>query len=250
MARAGEWNKMIDDLRVELQAEIVAQNGFAPGFGPVPWSRPTLPAGWIWADGAVLLSSTPHTALREAYIADNFPWGQDGSGNPRVPDMRGVVPAGRDNLGGTAANRLSGATALGTIMGAQTHTLSATEMPSHGHTASTGAAGTHTHSGSTDSEASHTHSNRYDSTTLTVTKDSTSWAGGGQGTIQGQPVLNVTRTETVNSTTSGSGGSHAHALSINAVGDHTHTVTVSATGGGAAHNNVQPTIVLGYIVKT
>lgn len=138
---------------------------------------------------------------------------------------------------------------MGAALGAQTHTLSATEMPSHSHTASTVTAGSHTHSGSTDTEAAHTHSDRYDSTALTVTKDPSQWAGGGQGTQQGQPVLNVTRTETANSTTTGSGGAHSHALTINAAGDHSHTVTVNASGSGAAHNNVQPTLVVGYVIK-
>lgn len=55
------------------------------GFGPVPWSRKTLPAGWDWADGGVLLTDTAFPTLRAGYIADGYPHGQDGSGKPLAP---------------------------------------------------------------------------------------------------------------------------------------------------------------------
>lgn len=46
-------------------------------------------------------------------------------------------------------------------------------------------------------------------------------------------------------------GTHGHTFSGTAVTDHTHTVTINNnTGGGNAHNNVQPTMVLNYIIKT
>lgn len=125
---------------------------FPSGVGPIPHSLPTLPPGWIWADGAVLLSSTPYTSLRAAYIAAGFPYGQDGSGNPKVPDMRGRVPAGKDNMGGTPANRLTTAGAdvdgatLGATGGAQTHTLTSAQIPAHSHPVTDP---THSHSEST-----------------------------------------------------------------------------------------------------
>lgn len=106
---------------------------FPAGFGPLPWSRTTEPAGWIFADGRVLTAATPYTALRTAYINDGFPHGQDGSGNPKVPDMRGVVPAGRDNMGGTAAGRLAGATALSAFLGQENVTLTLAQIPAHNH---------------------------------------------------------------------------------------------------------------------
>lgn len=112
---------------------------FPVGFGPLPWSLPTEPAGWIFCDGRTLTSGTPYTALRTAYINASFPFGQDGAGNPYIPDMRGRVPAGKDNMGGTAASRLTtagsgvdGAT-LGAAGGAETHTLTTTQIPSHTH---------------------------------------------------------------------------------------------------------------------
>lgn len=56
-----------------------------------------------------------------------------------LPDARGRTTAGKDNMGGSAANRLTAAgsgitgTTLGTAGGAQSVTLTSNEMPSHTH---------------------------------------------------------------------------------------------------------------------
>lgn len=62
----------------------------------------------------------------------------DGSTTFNLPDYRGVVTAGLDNMGGAAANRLiapwiAGNT-LGAIAGAQFHILNISQMPAHYHT--------------------------------------------------------------------------------------------------------------------
>ena len=102
------------ELRAEDDADQQAMNAsmllalgnlIPTGFGPVPWSRKSAPAGWLFADGRVLTAGSGFDALRDAYIADAFPYGQDGAGNPRVPDMRGRTAAGVDNMGGAAAAR-------------------------------------------------------------------------------------------------------------------------------------------------
>lgn len=55
-----------------------------------------------------------------------------------LPDLRGRVPVGRDNMGGSAADRLeslaSDGELLGETGGADTHTLDTTEIPAHTHT--------------------------------------------------------------------------------------------------------------------
>lgn len=63
----------------------------------------------------------------------------DGSTTFNLPDYRGRVGAGRDNMGGTAASRLTiaGANvnglALGAAGGTETHLLTTAQMPSHSH---------------------------------------------------------------------------------------------------------------------
>lgn len=187
------------DLQQQINDIPPPPDSFPVGFGPVPWSRPTEPAGWIFADGRTLTGATPYTALRSAYITDGFPFGQDGSGNPKIPDMRGRVPAGKDNMGGTAANRLTTAGSgvdgamLGAAGGDQTHTLTTTQIPAHTHNlalkyVTVGGAGS---------------SRNY-------------WTRSGPDTLY----------------------------------DGTVTNGATSTGGGLAHNNTQPTLVTGYIIKT
>lgn len=55
-----------------------------------------------------------------------------------IPDLRGRTVAGKDNMGGTTASRLTATysmngTTLGTAGGAEQHTLTAAQMPAHTH---------------------------------------------------------------------------------------------------------------------
>lgn len=207
-----------------------------PGFGPVPWSLPSEPHGWIFADGRTLLEATPYQALRAAYIAAGFPYGQDGSGNPKVPDCRGRVTAGVDS----GAGRLTGGM-LGNAMGAETHALTVAQMPSHGHSASASTIGNHTHSvsGTAASAGNHNHDITGIYSAGSTVQSGVNWSA--LGPTQDRPVRSTA-----------SDGAHTHSVSgtAAAAGSHTHTITVSNNGSGQAHNNVQPTLVTNMIVKT
>lgn len=110
------------------------------GLGPLPWSGASLPDGWDWADGGVLLANTPFPVLRQRYIDDGFPHGQDGSGNPKKPDCKGRSVFGKDNMGGSAAGRLTSAGSgvdgltLGAAGGAEKISMTLANLIQHDHT--------------------------------------------------------------------------------------------------------------------
>lgn len=176
-----------------------------------PYAGSTAPAGWLLCNGQAV-SRTTYAALFAA-IGTTHGNG-NGTSTFNVPDLRGRTVAGKDDMGGTAANRLTSAASgvdgatLGAGGGAQTHTLSVTEMPAHAHPGSTTAsAGDH----------SHTYTGALGSWNMGVGEDTRQVIGSGDNT--------------------------------STAGAHTHTVNIASQGGGGAHNNVQPTIVLNYIIK-
>lgn len=184
--------------------------GAAPVGTIAPFALKTLPTGWLWCDGTVLLPDTAFPLLRSALIADGFTYGQDGSGNPKLPDARDVALVGRGNMGGTARGLLSkfASTTLGALFGWQDHTLTYNEMPSHSHSASFSgnALPPHNHGG--------------------VLKPTSGLAIGASGANAG-----------------------TGATDSQSAGVPTGTVTVNAAGGGQAHLNVQPSMSVNIIIK-
>lgn len=234
------------------------------GVGKEFWGS-TLPSGYVWADGGTIGSASSgatnranadtvalYTVLWNSTNNTNCPI-QDSSGaattrgasaaadfaaNKRLPlpDKRGRASVGRDDLGGSAASRLTSnstnganATAIMGAGGAQTHTLTAAQIPVNlsGETDSQGA---HTHTGSTNTTGAHSHTYN--------TRDQ------GEGDWAMRAAVGSIETNSTNSA-----GSHSHTLSINSNGAHTHTVTLTNPGGGQAHSNTQPWIACNYIIK-
>jgi len=100
-----------------------------------------IPAGWLECGGQAVSRAT-YSAL---FLAIGTLYGAgDGSTTFNVPDLRGRTIFGKDNLGGTAANRLTtanggldGAT-LGAVGGGESVTLTTAQMPSHSHSVAIG----------------------------------------------------------------------------------------------------------------
>ena len=98
----------------------------------------TAPAGWLMCYGQAV-SRTEYSALFTA-LSTTYGSG-DGSTTFNIPDLRGRAIAGVDNMGGTAASRLtstvlSASNTLGATGGTQSHTLTSAQsgVPAHSHT--------------------------------------------------------------------------------------------------------------------
>lgn len=139
----------------------------------------------------------------------------DGSTTFNIPDCRGRVTAGVDNMGGTAASRLTSASGMGTgqlsqVGGGETHTLVNAEIPAVPFSGTTGSENqphTHNYLGSSGSSPVQT----------------------GTGITVANPASSLT--------TAGDNNAHQHAFSG------------AIQGGGGAHINVQPTIVCNKIMR-
>jgi microcystin-dependent protein len=165
-----------------LVSELAIGLGLVPGI-VVPYAGTSAPTGWLLCYGQTVSQAT-YPAL---YAILGTTYGSDGGGNFTLPDLRGRVVAGQDDMGGSSANRLTDQSGgvdgdtLGDTGGAETHALSIAELAAH------------THSGG-----------------MATGTNTTDGAGA-------------------------TGGASAN---------------TGSTGSGTAHNNVQPTIILNYLIKT
>lgn len=96
--------------------------------------------------GAAINTSGSQSGVHTAY---NVPYGVASTTEFNLPDLRGRVAAGKDNMGGsTAQNRITsgGSGISGTVLGAnggsETHTLQTSQLPSHNHSINYGTGGT------------------------------------------------------------------------------------------------------------
>lgn len=171
------------------------------------------PTGYLMCFGQSVLRAD-YPALFDAI---GTAYGSESGSTFNLPDCRGRTTAGRNNMGGTSSGRLTGTTmspngnTLGATGGAQTHTLTNSEMPAHSHT------------GSTSTNGAHNHSLR------------TGWGGS-------TDITRVSRNDSQGNLVNASGV-------IDSAGAHSHTLNINNTGSGQAHNNVQPTIVMNKIIK-
>ncbi len=155
----------------------------------MPFAGVAAPAGWLLCFGQTV-SRTTEAALF-AVLGTTYGIG-DGSDTFNLPDLRGRIIAGQDDMGGVSANRLTNSAGgvngdvLSNTGGNETHSLTTSELAAH----------THTLTGNFD----------YARNGQDQSPDNL-WDTLGSGAVTG------------------------------------------SSGSGAAHNNVQPTIILNYIIK-
>jgi microcystin-dependent protein len=242
----------------------------------VDYAGSSAPSKWLLCYGQAI-NRTTYSALFSA-LGTTYGVG-DGSSTFNIPDLRGRVIAGKDDMGGSSGNRLTGQSGglngdtLGASGGVETHTLTEAQLATHDHTqAGSFASGTvsadHAHVqggtfGSGGRSAAHTHfvvrsgsgtSGGVGAGSYVSSADSNSGTStdSDYGLDQTASVANagLTNTESADH-------SHNTTISGNTSGitaNHTHTVTISGNtataGSSSAHNNVQPTIILNKMIYT
>jgi microcystin-dependent protein len=196
-------------------------------------ARATAPTGYLLCDGSAV-SRTTYASLFDA-IGTAYGVG-DNSTTFNIPNLKGRVPVGRDS----AQTEFD---TLGETSGAKTVSLSANNIPSHNHTGTTNAeTQEHTHSGSTGGiSANHTHGIGF-----SVTNPESGW--GISGGSAGYVISGNAQTGTVSAdhghsfTTGGRSATHNHTFTTSSVGG-------DGSGGVVAVNNLQPYVVLNYMIK-
>jgi microcystin-dependent protein len=221
-------NDIVSGQRVDVVYDVTL-NGSAGGFalmGPptasiaapvgsvVAYAGSAAPSGWLLCTGQAV-SRTSFAALYAALGGAGSPYGQgDGSTTFNVPDLRGRVIAGVDaggvRLGGGPAGGITGAASLAAVGGEQAHVLTIAELAAHSHAVS---------------DPSHNHGLAGGFTGLVG-------LGGPAGSqLQGGTPVGAT-VDATGLLNSGTG------------------ITIGNSGSNNTHNNLQPTLILNYIIKT
>lgn len=175
----------------------------------IAFAGASAPTSWLLCDGSL----QPKSAYADLWTLIGSIYGTATSTHFYLPDLRGRVAAGKDNMGGTSASRLitnvAGGT-LGSVGGTESQGLTAAQVAAHSHP-------------NTLTDPGHTHP-------IYGTN------GVGNSNVYGISSLSLIS----------SSGNHTAISNTTGI-----TITnANNTGTGAAHNNTQPTIILNYIIKT
>ena len=171
-----------------------------------------IPVGWIALYGQNNVSRTGRFVDLFNALGTRHGAG-DGSTTFGLPDSRGRIVVGRDDMGGIAASRVVAAATDTATGGAETVTLTVAQMPSHNHGGATG-----------NDNAEHTHG--YYAPTSISGHAQVTYYGYGFGWLP----------ETLyQQSTSGRSAYHQH--------------SISSQGGGNSHENTQPWRTAQRIIK-
>lgn len=253
--------------------QLLAPTGVIQGY-----AGSAAPTGWLLCDG----SAVSRASYADLFTLIGTTYGAgDGSTTFNLPDLKGRVPVGRNAADGSFD-------VLGESGGAKTHTLTTAEMPihrhnvsayshsvsqsnaltTHSHTADGNLAAanenSHFHGGIAANAGSHNHS-------ITTHQLNSGTHGHADSAYIAAGSLQWTSTNTYSNMNSG--GSHEHIFTTSTNNGHGHDITGSTsavdlahghsvgvaehaakdttdTGSGSAHNNLQPYLVINYIIKT
>ena len=204
------------------------------------------PAGWLLCDG----SAVSRTTFAALFAAISTAYGSgDGSTTFNLPDLRGRAAVGKDDLGGSAANRLQVSTTVNTTGSSTSATVASAANLAIGMFV----VSANVPAGTTITAIS--------GTTLTLSVAASATA---TGTTARFSLLSDAQT------LGASGGSQVHTLVTAQMPAHTHTYNdvnaagvntlaaggnvgvgnTGSTGGSQPHPNVQPSLLTNFVIKT
>jgi len=197
-------NKMVDGAVTTSKLAVDAR---VPVGVMIDFAGTTAPTGWLMCYGQAI----PRGTFADLFTAIGITYGAgDGTTTFNLPDCRGRVAAGKDNMGGSSANRLTtpvNGDVLGEAGGLETHTLTIAELANHAHTIN---------------DPTHAH-NTLSPVVRNLFPTVTSFGMTAAGNLDPN---NVATTDP------------------RSIG-----ITINASGSGASHANVQPTIIFNKIIK-
>lgn len=120
--------KLGEDALSDLSSNTV----IIPTGSVMPFAGSSAPSGWVLCDG----SAVSRTTYEDLYTLIGTTYGSgDGSTTFNLPDLRGRIPGGMDNMGGVGANVITAtpADSLGGTTGTEYQALTTAQLPSHGH---------------------------------------------------------------------------------------------------------------------
>jgi microcystin-dependent protein len=252
----GTISGSIQDLRDKIIDRVVASSAptsssFLPGMG-MEYHGTTLPSGWLWQDG----SGYSTAAYPDLFAAIGYVHGGSG-GIFFVPDRRGRTAIG-SGTGASLTNRV-----LGTKLGTESEILNISQMPSHNHGVTDGG---HNH-GINESEHNHFlndyghNHGLYDPGHAHSLAPYRGYAEGNGGRGNGAELTAIPGGSNIIPNTQGNrtgiqlsaansniGLNPARTnISLNASPTY---ITINNQGGNGSHNNMQPSIVCNFIIKT
>lgn len=200
----------IGDAQV-TQAKLAADVIPIPAGSLIPFAGSTAPNGYLLCFGQ-LVSRTTYSDL---FAAIGVTYGAgDGSTTFQLPDVRGRVISGFDAMGGNAASRLTSVgTALGDAGGSETHVLTEAELAAHRH--------------------------------LLVKQGSRGATGGTVALTDSNSIIRYSIDPDYSQPQE-----NATSYSLEGLSGDADIGRSSETGSNSPHANVQPTIMLNYIIKT
>lgn len=239
------------------QAQVPA--GTLAGYG-----GSTIPSGWLECDGTTGKDSVADTSLASLFTAIGTTYGGTGAADFDLPDCTGRVLAGQESSATrltSAEGGVDGAT-LGATGGVEAHANTEAETRAHTHTGPS-----HTHSFSATSgtnSVNHSHGININSGNNSVPHSHTYERPDNQGESVRNDLAQIGVNSGITAGTATSTQSANHNHNVNGTSqtqsaDHTHSVSgtsgasgtanTGSTGSSATHRNVQPTIVVKWMIK-